>query len=122
MRGKECIWPAPVIDAPSLRVLAASFVQNPAHDLVILCRCQREPEEALQELRSWTEQAGLRLHPEKTRIVDVGQEGAGIEFLGYHFLRTRRRLTRILGLTPGPEGRVSSRRTRATLTRWTSRI
>ena len=93
-----------------------------ADDLVILCRSQREAEEALQELRSWTEQAGLRLHPEKTRIVDVGQEGAGIEFLGYHFLRTRRRLARILGLTPGPEGRVSSRRTRATLTRWTSRI
>lgn len=66
-----------------------------ADDLVILCRSQREAEEALQELRSWTEQAGLQLHPEKTRIVDMGQEGAGIEFLGYRFLRTRRRLTRL---------------------------
>jgi RNA-directed DNA polymerase len=66
-----------------------------ADDLVILCRTQQEAEEALQELRSWTEQAGLKLHPDKTRIVDMGQMGAGIEFLGYHFLRTRRRLTRI---------------------------
>ena len=66
-----------------------------ADDLVILCRTQQEAEEALQELRSWTEQAGLKLHPDKTRIVDMGQVGAGIEFLGYHFLRTRRRLTRI---------------------------
>ena len=66
-----------------------------ADDLVILCRSQHEAEEALQELRRWTEQAGLQLHPEKTRIVDMGQEGAGIEFLGYRFLRTRRRLTRI---------------------------
>ena len=66
-----------------------------ADDLVILCRSQHEAEEALQELRRWTEQAGLQLHPEKTRIVDMGQEGAGIEFLGYRFLRTRRRLTRV---------------------------
>jgi RNA-directed DNA polymerase len=66
-----------------------------ADDLVILCRTQQEAEEALQELRSWTEQAGLKLHPDKTRIVDMGQMGAGIEFLGYHFLRTRRTLTRI---------------------------
>jgi RNA-directed DNA polymerase len=67
-----------------------------ADDLVILCRTQQEAEEALQELRSWTEQAGLKLHPDKTRIVDMGQVGAGVEFLGYHFLRTRRgRLARM---------------------------
>src|SRR5262249_24747034 len=34
----------------------------------------------------WTAAAGLQLHPEKTRIVDVRQRG-GFDFLGYHFER-----------------------------------
>ena len=34
----------------------------------------------------WTAEAGLTLHPEKTRIVDATQPG-GFDFLGYHFER-----------------------------------
>jgi RNA-directed DNA polymerase len=34
----------------------------------------------------WTTAAGLRLHPDKTRIVDATQPG-GFDFLGYHFER-----------------------------------
>jgi RNA-directed DNA polymerase len=37
-------------------------------------------------VRHWTAQAGLKLHPEKTRIVDATQPG-GFDFLGYHFER-----------------------------------
>lgn len=54
-----------------------------ADDLVILCRNEVEAREALLELQQWTESAGLKLHPEKTRIVNVSQEG--FDFLGYHF-------------------------------------
>jgi len=62
-----------------------------ADDLVILCRTQAEAERALAELRFWTAAAGLTLHPEKTRLVEMSQPGAGFDFLGYHFEHTRRK-------------------------------
>ena len=57
-----------------------------ADDFVILCRTPSEAQSALAEVESWTAAAGLRLHPEKTRIVDATQRG-GFDFLGYHFER-----------------------------------
>jgi RNA-directed DNA polymerase len=60
-----------------------------ADDFVILCRTAAEAEEALAKVRSWTEEAGLLLHPTKTHIVDVRQPG-GFDFLGYHFERNMR--------------------------------
>jgi RNA-directed DNA polymerase len=57
-----------------------------ADDFVVLCRSQAEAEAALEEVRQWTELAGLQLHPTKTRIVDATQQG-GFDFLGYHFER-----------------------------------
>jgi RNA-directed DNA polymerase len=57
-----------------------------ADDLVILCRSRQEAETALARMSAWTAQAGLTLHPVKTRIVDAMQTG-GFEFLGYHFER-----------------------------------
>lgn len=57
-----------------------------ADDMVILCRSEAEAREALQKVQAWTAKAGLKLHPEKTRIVDSKQAG-GFDFLGYHFER-----------------------------------
>jgi RNA-directed DNA polymerase len=57
-----------------------------ADDFIILSRSQEEAERALAEVRKWTAEAGLALHPEKTRIVDATQKG-GFDFLGYHFER-----------------------------------
>jgi RNA-directed DNA polymerase len=57
-----------------------------ADDFVILCRNQFEAERALAEVTAWVSTAGLRLHPDKTRIVDATQRG-GFDFLGYHFER-----------------------------------
>ncbi len=57
-----------------------------ADDFVILCRSQAEAGEALEMVRQWAIDAGLRLHPVKTRIVDATQKG-GFDFLGYHFER-----------------------------------
>jgi RNA-directed DNA polymerase len=57
-----------------------------ADDIVLLCRSEAEAKRGLQLLQEWTASAGLRLHPEKTRIVDATQE-TGFEFLGYHFRR-----------------------------------
>lgn len=57
-----------------------------ADDFVVLCRSESEAQRALAEIEAWTTAAGLRLHPEKTRIVDASQPG-GFDFLGYHFER-----------------------------------
>jgi len=60
-----------------------------ADDFVILCRSAEEAQQALQLVRLWTTEAGLTLHPEKTRIVEATQKG-GFDFLGYHFERGMR--------------------------------
>jgi RNA-directed DNA polymerase len=56
-----------------------------ADDFVILCRTEQEARQALQAVEAWAAQAGLTLHPTKTRVVDA-QAGA-FEFLGYRFDR-----------------------------------
>lgn len=55
-----------------------------ADDFLILCRSQAAAEDALGQVRKWTEEAGLSLHPDKTHIVSTVQ-GGGFDFLGYHF-------------------------------------
>lgn len=60
-----------------------------ADDFVILCRSEAEAQSALMAVRHWVSEAGLTLHPDKTRIVDVRQPG-GFDFLGYHFERGQR--------------------------------
>lgn len=59
-----------------------------ADDFVVLCRSRGEAERALAALRTWVEAAGLRLHPEKTRVVDAAVES--FDFLGYRFAGGRR--------------------------------
>ena len=58
-----------------------------ADDFVILCSSAEDANRALVVVQDWTAQAGLKLHPTKTRIVDVRQEG--FDFLGYHFETVR---------------------------------
>jgi RNA-directed DNA polymerase len=60
-----------------------------ADDFVILCRSQAEAQEALELVKAWVAEAGLTLHPEKTRVVNAAQLG-GFDFLGYHFERGMR--------------------------------
>jgi RNA-directed DNA polymerase len=62
-----------------------------ADDFVILCSSREEAEQALELVRKWVEDNGLKLHPTKTKIVDARTEG--FDFLGYHF-RGRLRLPR----------------------------
>lgn len=54
-----------------------------ADDFVVLCRRQFEAEVALQVITEWVEQAGLTLHPTKTKIVDSRTKS--FAFLGYSF-------------------------------------
>jgi RNA-directed DNA polymerase len=61
-----------------------------ADDLVIMCQTQAEAEVAHGLLKGWVESEGLTLHPEKTRIVNMNETGAGFDFLGYHFEHTQK--------------------------------
>lgn len=60
-----------------------------ADDFVILCGSEKEANEVLEQLRQWVVEAGLTLHPAKTRIVNASLQG-GFDFLGYHFERGHR--------------------------------
>ena len=57
-----------------------------ADDFVILSSRQKEARGALEQVQQWTRSRELRLHPQKTRIVDATVKG-GFDFLGYHFER-----------------------------------
>ena len=61
-----------------------------ADDIVVLAEDAPTAAKALQTIREWMEQAGLELHPEKTRMVDMREQGAHIDYLGYRFQRSRR--------------------------------
>jgi RNA-directed DNA polymerase len=60
-----------------------------ADDFVVLCPSQEEAQKALEQIKQWVEENGLKLHPTKTRLVDASQRG-GFDFLGYHFERGRK--------------------------------
>jgi RNA-directed DNA polymerase len=59
-----------------------------ADDFVVLCRTPEEAADALAVVRDWTVQAGLVLHPVKTRLADARTDG--FEFLGYRFQAGKR--------------------------------
>ena len=61
-----------------------------ADDMVVLCRSREEAEKALETIREWMARAGLTLHPDKTRVVDMDPPGSHFDFLGYRFKRTNR--------------------------------
>lgn len=56
-----------------------------ADDFVILCQSAEQAATALSEVRAWTEENGLTLHPDKTHVGDCRVVGQGFEFLGYRF-------------------------------------
>jgi RNA-directed DNA polymerase len=58
-----------------------------ADDFVLFAKSENEAEAALALARQVLEgEWGLRLHPEKTRVVSVDE---GFEFLGFHYFRDR---------------------------------
>lgn len=54
-----------------------------ADDFVIICRTKHDAETAMQKVAQVMELLKLTLHPTKTRVVDMGQDG--FDFLGFHF-------------------------------------
>ena len=60
-----------------------------ADDLVVMCRSREDAERALALIGEWVESAGLKLHPQKTRLVNAAEEG--FDFLGYRFESGKRK-------------------------------
>jgi group II intron reverse transcriptase/maturase len=55
-----------------------------ADDLVALCATREQAEEARGLVAAVLDPIGLRLHPEKTRIVHLARGAEGFDFLGFH--------------------------------------
>lgn len=56
-----------------------------ADDFAIMCRSEAQAREALQRVQEILQGLRLELHPEKTRLVELGVGKEGFDFLGCHF-------------------------------------
>jgi RNA-directed DNA polymerase len=56
-----------------------------ADDGVVLCRSAAQAEQALEAVGEILASLGLRLHPDKTKVVDLREGREGLVFLGCHF-------------------------------------
>ena len=63
----------------------AGQVVRYADDFVVLCSTQEQAEEANRRASALLGDLGLRLHPDKTRVVDLREGKEGFDFLGCHF-------------------------------------
>lgn len=54
-----------------------------ADDFVVLCRGREQTQRAMEAVQRIMKKIKLRLHPQKTRIVELPEEG--FDFLGFHF-------------------------------------
>ena len=83
-----------------------------ADDFIVLCRSHEQAQAALDEVRAWVEQNGLKLNADKTHMGDCRQAGQGFEFLGYRFEVGRRWVRRKSLLALRERIRQKTRRTR----------
>lgn len=82
-----------------------------ADDFVVLCRGQVQAEEALRRVREILERLKLELHPEKSRVVELGLGKEGFVFLGCYLRIVRSHFTgkRYLFRWPSPKALKSVR-------------
>ncbi len=82
-----------------------------ADDFVVLCRKRSQAEAALQRIREILEKLRLELHPQKTRLVELGLGKESFCFLGCYFRVVRSHFTgkRFLYRWPSPQAMKSLR-------------
>jgi len=95
-----------------------------ADDFVVMCRNRAQVKEAQRRVNIVMEKLGLRLHPGKTRVVDLGWGKESIEFLGCT-IRKKRSILRnpkwfFMQRWPSPRAmkRIRGRVHELTDTRW----
>jgi RNA-directed DNA polymerase len=74
-----------------------------ADDFVIICKSKTEAERAKQAVEEVLQELKLKLHPTKSKIVEMKTEG--FEFLGFHFQKVKSRKAGYLIplMQPGPK-------------------
>jgi group II intron reverse transcriptase/maturase len=72
----DCIWED--------RCSQVGQVIRYADDAIVACRTEAQAREALWRIGVILERLKLRLHPDKTRVVSVGDGQQGFDFLGFH--------------------------------------
>ena len=65
-----------------------------ADDFVILCRRKIDVNTAMVRMKEIMARLGLELHPEKTRVVDMGRGRESFDFLGFNFRKKESRSKR----------------------------
>jgi RNA-directed DNA polymerase len=73
-----------VLDTELTRRSVGELVRY-ADDGVVLCRSAAQAEHALAAVGEILASLGLRLHPDKTKVVDLREGCEGLDFLGCHF-------------------------------------
>jgi RNA-directed DNA polymerase len=73
-----------VLDRELARRNAGELVRY-ADDGVVLCRSAAQAQAALDAVAEILGGLGLRLHPDKTKVVDLREGREGLDFLGCHF-------------------------------------
>ena len=73
-----------VLDRELARANVGQLVRY-ADDGVVLCRSAAQARTALDAVEDILASLGLRLHPDKTKVVDLRQGREGLDFLGCHF-------------------------------------
>jgi RNA-directed DNA polymerase len=73
-----------VLDAEFSRRGLGELVRY-ADDGVVLCRSEAQARAALDAVGEILGSLGLRLHPDKTKVVDLRRGREGLDFLGCHF-------------------------------------
>jgi RNA-directed DNA polymerase len=73
-----------VLDTELTRRKVGELVRY-ADDGVVLCRSAAHAEHALAAVGEILASLGLRLHPDKTKVVDLRNGREGLDFLGCHF-------------------------------------
>ena len=80
-----------------------------ADDFVVLCRSRAQADESLRCIRDELGQMGLELHPDKTRIVELGLGGGGFVFLGCYLRIVRSHFKRRTYLFRWPSPKAMNR-------------
>jgi RNA-directed DNA polymerase len=73
-----------VLDSELTKLGVGELVRY-ADDGVVLCRTQAQARAALRAVEGILGSLGLRLHPDKTKVVDLREGREGLDFLGCHF-------------------------------------
>ena len=100
-----------VIDEAWAKAASLGTLVRYADDFVVLTTSRSRAEEARRRIEAVLVGLGLRLHPDKTRIIYLGGGEDGFDFLGFHHRKTRSKWgdRRYLSKWPSPRAMASVR-------------